>query len=68
MWMCVCVYLLMIVLSCLLFISFDDGDFDDGEDEEPLDDLENVDVRAVCYYVTFTHSLLRVQKLLDQRF
>jgi len=30
----------------LLLISFDDGDFDDVEDEEPLDDLENVeDVR-----------------------
>lgn len=27
--------------------SFDDGDFDDVEDEEPLDDLENVeDVRT----------------------
>jgi len=35
-------------------ISFDDGDFDDVEDEEPLDDLENVeDVRK---YLSLLYS------------
>lgn len=45
------VCLLISVFVCLLLISFDDGDFDDVEDEEPLDDLENVeDVRTNCLY------------------
>lgn len=57
----------------MLLLSFDDGDFDDAEDEEPLDDLENVeDVRVIdvkwCVVVVFAadscrsgRSLFRVQ-------
>lgn len=45
------VYLLLFVVCVanvysLLSLSFDDGDFDDAEEDEGLDDLENVeDVR-----------------------
>ncbi len=48
----------------MLLLSFDDGDFDDAEDEEPLDDLENVeDVRLIdvkwCAVVVFVTDSCR---------
>lgn len=62
MYMCVCLHHEIDCLSLhycvyLLFLSFDDGDFD-VEDEEPLDDLENVeDVRTVCFSEHFKSVL-----------
>ncbi len=56
---------LLVRLSLVsVLLSFDDGDFDDAEDEEPLDDLENVeDVRIIdvkwCAVVVFVTDSCR---------